>query len=63
MVVVAGLGAFDPAGEDEIREEARLLYVAMTRSTHDLVMTSHRETGLTRRLAIAIGSVGSVGTA
>ena len=62
MVVVAGLGAFDPAGEDEIREEARLLYVAMTRSTHDLVMTSHRETGLTRRLAIAIGSVGSVGS-
>lgn len=44
LVCIPGIG--EPSKEDEeIGDEARLLYVAMTRATHELVMT-HSETSL-----------------
>ena len=39
--------------EDTIEDATQLLYVAMTRATHELVMTCDRETSITRRLAVA----------
>lgn len=57
LVVLAGLGTIDANNIEDVREEARLLYVAMTRSTHELVMTCDRETEITRRLATAAGSL------
>ena len=57
LVVLAGLGTIDANNIEGMREEARLLYVAMTRSTHELVMTCDRETEITRRLATAAGSL------
>jgi len=39
---IPGIGQMPPAGEDEVNE-ARLLYVAMTRATGSLVMTHHGE--------------------
>lgn len=53
LVVLAGLGAVDPGDATTMQDEARLLYVAMTRATHELVMTCDRETSITRRLAVA----------
>ena len=38
LVGIPGLGAA-PKDEEELEDEARLLYVAMTRATHELVMT------------------------
>ncbi len=55
LVIVAGLGAIDTVVDSELREEARLLYVAMTRATDELVMTSDRENAITKRLAHATG--------
>ena len=57
LVVLAGLGTINATDIGVVREEARLLYVAMTRSTHELVMTCDRETEITRRLATAAGSL------
>ena len=57
LVVLAGLGTIDANNIDAVREEARLLHVAMTRSTHELVMTCDRETEITRRLATAARSL------
>lgn len=49
LVGIAGLGA--PLKDDETPEdEARLLYVAMTRATHELVMTCDGTTALTDKL-------------
>lgn len=48
-VAVSGLCSFDGSGSNEARD-ARLLYVAMTRSTHRLVLTAQRETELVKRL-------------
>lgn len=42
-VVVAGLGYVMPE-EDDIRAEAKLLYVAMTRATEQLWLTAHQST-------------------
>jgi hypothetical protein len=53
LVILAGLGMIDANNADIVRDEARLLYVAMTRSTHELVMTCDRETDITRRMAKA----------
>lgn len=51
LVVVAGIGfmAADPEADLQAAE-AKLLYVAMTRSTDKLLLTSHRETDFTRAL-------------
>ncbi|MGB5600011.1 MAG: 3'-5' exonuclease, partial [Thiothrix litoralis] len=47
LVVVAGLGFMPEEGQD-VQAEAKLLYVAMTRSTEKLLLTYHQETVFTR---------------
>jgi len=42
IVAVSGVGSMPADGEDPIAA-AKLLYVAMTRSTEKLLLTSHRE--------------------
>ncbi len=51
VVAVAGLG-FMPYKEDETADEARLLYVAMTRATERLLMTASRDSAFVRRLTL-----------
>ena len=43
IVAVSGIGNMPADGEDPV-SAAKLLYVAMTRSTEKLLLTSHRET-------------------
>ena len=43
MVAVMGVG-YLPVRQAEPADEARLLYVAMTRATENLLITAHRET-------------------
>jgi len=43
IVAVSGIGSMPADGEDPV-SAAKLLYVAMTRSTEKLLVTSHRET-------------------
>jgi hypothetical protein len=43
MVAVSGIG-YMPVKQADPKTEAKLLYVAMTRSTENLLLTSHRET-------------------
>ena len=49
MVIIAGLG-FMPVKNLDVVSEAKLLYVAMTRSTEKLLLTTHSETEFTQRL-------------
>ncbi|HEB97417.1 MAG TPA: DNA helicase II [Sedimenticola thiotaurini] len=49
MVAVSGIG-YMPVDEAEEKSEAKLLYVAMTRSTENLLLTSHRENAFLSRL-------------
>jgi hypothetical protein len=47
LVVVSGLGFMPEKGQDT-QAEAKLLYVAMTRSTEKLLLTYHQETAFTQ---------------
>ena len=49
MVAVSGIG-YMPVDQADPKTEAKLLYVAMTRSTENLLLTSHRETGFLNQL-------------
>jgi superfamily I DNA/RNA helicase len=49
IVAIAGLG-FMPYKEEETADDARLLYVAMTRATEHLVMTASRNSVFVQRL-------------
>lgn len=49
VVAIPGLGHMPFRGQD-VREEAKLLYVAMTRAMEMLLMTCHRETEFVTRL-------------
>ncbi len=53
VVVVAGLGHVDT--EEDPAMEARLLYVAMTRSTEKLLLTAHQQTPFVQRLQALAG--------
>jgi superfamily I DNA/RNA helicase len=57
VVVLAGLGLIDADNPAESKDEARILYVAMTRATQELVMTCDRQTTITQRLVAASASV------
>jgi hypothetical protein len=48
-VAVPDLGAM-PYGKVDIQEEARVLYVALTRATHRLLITHHSESRFTQKL-------------
>lgn len=50
-VIISGLG-FMPAEHEDTTVEAKLLYVAMTRSTKKLLLMYHQETEFTRHLVI-----------
>ena len=52
FVCIPGIG--DLAKDDELQDEARLLYVAMTRATHELVMTHGEASVLAERLERAM---------
>ncbi len=54
LVLIPGLGEMPKAGEAEA-DEARLLYVAMTRAIDRLVMTYQEPSDFTRRVQAAIG--------
>ena len=56
VVIVAGVGDM-PGEHGDPKEEARLLYVAMTRATENLEITYCRETDFTQRLAEAVKRV------
>ncbi len=56
VVAVSGIGNM-PADGEEPASAARLLYVAMTRSTEKLLLTSHRETEFVARLKRALEPV------
>ena len=49
-VLVGAVDAFDEAKHQSVSEELRLLYVAMTRATLWLALSSHRESPLVQRL-------------
>ena len=52
VVAIPGLG-FMPYAEFDAREEARLLYVAMTRAMDHLILTHHRDSEFAQRLGSA----------
>lgn len=56
LVLIPGLGEMPKKGEIEA-DEARLLYVAMTRAIDRLVMTYREHSSFTRRIQDSIGSV------
>lgn len=58
LVCIPGIGA--PSKEQsELQDEARLLYVAMTRATHELVMTHGDTSVLAERMQKAVGVLNS----
>lgn len=58
LVCIPGIGA--PSKEQgELQDEARLLYVAMTRATHELVMTHGDTSVLAERMQKAMGVLSS----
>jgi len=54
VVAVSGVGYMPGDGADKVCE-AKLLYVAMTRSTEKLLLTSHRETEFLEQLKGSLG--------
>ncbi len=56
LVIIPGLGSLPKPGKDEA-EEARLLYVAMTRATERLVLIHHEDSIFTQRIRNAINDV------
>lgn len=52
LVVIPGIGMM-PTADAAVEDEARLLYVAMTRATSRLVMTCDRESAFAQRVASA----------
>jgi superfamily I DNA/RNA helicase len=55
-VIIPGLGSLPKEGKDEA-EEARLLYVAMTRATERLVLIHHDDSVFSKRIRDAINQV------
>ena len=52
LVSISGLG-YMPGKQDDLASEAKLLYVAMTRSTDKLLLTCHKESDFVHMLAEA----------
>ncbi|HET8899026.1 MAG TPA: 3'-5' exonuclease [Rhodanobacteraceae bacterium] len=57
FVIIPDLGSMPAQGQDEA-EEARLLYVAMTRATEQLLMLHHSESVFTEKLRAGIQGLG-----
>ena len=56
LVVVAGLQAM-PMRDESLEEAARLLYVGMTRATHELVLSAHGRSAIVERVRQALAEV------
>jgi len=56
LVVIPGVGLM-PDDKTSVEEEVRLLYVGMTRATSRLMMTSHQESTISKKLQQAIPSL------
>jgi len=56
VVIIPGLGALPKPNQDEA-ETARLLYVAMTRATDQLVLIHHEESVFTTRIRASINDI------
>lgn len=56
QVFVAGLQALPMKGESEA-EALRLLYVAMTRATHELVLSAHGDSAIVQQVRVALRAV------
>ncbi|WP_088287330.1 DEAD/DEAH box helicase [Ideonella sp. A 288] len=56
LVLVAGLQALPMKGE-ALEDAARLLYVAMTRATHELVLSAHGRSAIVDRVQASLGEV------
>ncbi|RJG02879.1 DEAD/DEAH box helicase [Noviherbaspirillum sedimenti] len=59
VVCIPGVGATGPNAESA-EEEARLLYVAMTRATHELVMTHGEESVIAEKMGKAMGALDTI---
>ncbi|MFC5475887.1 DEAD/DEAH box helicase [Paraherbaspirillum soli] len=59
LVCIPGIGA-ELKPDDDVKDEARLLYVAMTRATHELVMTHGEATGFTDKMQQAMRTLDSL---
>ncbi|WP_292457868.1 3'-5' exonuclease [Methylibium sp.] len=57
VVFIAGLQAMPHRGEPP-DEEMRLLYVGMTRATHELVFSAHAGSAMVDKIRESIGVVG-----
>jgi hypothetical protein len=57
LVFVAGLQAL-PMRDETVEDAARLLYVAMTRATHELVLSAHGRSPIVERVRTALFDVG-----
>lgn len=57
VVFIPGLG-YMPNSEDDEEEEARVLYVAMTRAMDNLYLTAHEDSTFTKRLNAVVGQAG-----
>jgi len=57
LVFVAGLQAL-PMRNEALDDEARLLYVAMTRATHELVLSAHGTSPIVERVRASLAEVG-----
>ncbi|MFC5741734.1 3'-5' exonuclease [Dyella tabacisoli] len=56
LVIIPGLGSLPKPGKDEV-DEARLLYVAMTRATERLVLIHHEDSIFSARIRVSINEV------
>lgn len=57
LVFVAGLQAL-PRKDESLEDAARLVYVAMTRATHELVLATCGKSPIVERVREALGEVG-----
>jgi len=57
IVFLAGLQAL-PLKDESVDDAVRLLYVAMTRATHALVLSAHGESAIVSRVQSALAQVG-----
>ncbi len=58
QVFVAGLQSM-PFGGEAFEDELRLLYVAMTRATHELVLSAHGRSAIVGRVRESLAAVGA----
>ncbi|HET8700145.1 MAG TPA: 3'-5' exonuclease [Nitrococcus sp.] len=56
VVAILGLG-YLPYKDEDPGQEARVLYVAITRAMEELIMMGHRESAFLQQVEAAVGKV------